>query len=118
MRCYDRRKRTVNAGSISSSTLVHCEAESLPFEDASFDVVFHCGELNYYNDKQKAITEMIRVTKPGTKILIVDETDKLVKENYQKNPKLKGALCRCSQSYPSYQFNSERDAECPFGDCM
>lgn len=73
-----------------SATLVHCEAENLPFEDEYFDVVFHCGGLNYYNDKQKAINEMIRVAKSGTKILIVDETSKLVKDVYQKNPALKG----------------------------
>lgn len=72
------------------STLVHCEAENLPFEDAYFDVVFHCGGLNYFNDKQQAILEMIRVAKPGTKILIVDETSKLVADVYQKNPILKG----------------------------
>lgn len=72
------------------STLVHCEGESLPFEDEYFDVVFHCGGINFFNDKQKAIQEMIRVAKSGTKILIVDETDKLVRENYQKNPFLKG----------------------------
>jgi ubiquinone/menaquinone biosynthesis C-methylase UbiE len=73
-----------------TSTFVHCEAENLPFKDHYFDVVFHCGGLNYYNDKQKAILEMIRVAKPGTKIVIVDETQKLVKDNYQKNPVLKG----------------------------
>lgn len=72
------------------STLVHCEGENLPFEDDYFDVVFHCGGINYFNDKQKAILEMIRVAKSGTKLLIVDETDKLVRENYQKNPILKG----------------------------
>jgi ubiquinone/menaquinone biosynthesis C-methylase UbiE len=72
------------------STLIHCEAENLPFADNTFDVTFHCGGMNYYNDRRKAIQEMIRVSKPGTKILIVDETDKLVKESYQKNPALKG----------------------------
>lgn len=72
------------------STLVHCEGESLPFENEFFDVVFHCGGINFFNDKQKAIQEMIRVAKSGTKLLIVDETDKLVRENYQKNPFLKG----------------------------
>jgi len=71
------------------STLIHAEGENLPFEDEYFDVVFHCGGINYFNNKQKAILEMIRVAKPGTKILIVDETDKLVRENYQKNPILK-----------------------------
>jgi ubiquinone/menaquinone biosynthesis C-methylase UbiE len=71
------------------STLIHGEGEDLPFEDNFFDVVFHCGGINFFNDKQKAINEMIRVAKHGTKLLIVDETDKLVKENYQKNPFIK-----------------------------
>jgi len=69
--------------------LFHCEGEDLPFQDDYFDVVFHCGGINFFNDKQRAISEMIRVAKPGTKLLIVDETDKLVKENYQKNPFIK-----------------------------
>lgn len=69
--------------------LVHCEGEHLPFKDHSFDVVFHCGGINYFNDKKKAISEMARVAKPGTRLLIVDETDKLVRENYKKNPFLK-----------------------------
>jgi ubiquinone/menaquinone biosynthesis C-methylase UbiE len=72
-----------------NSVLVHGEGEDLPFEGNFFDVVFHCGGINFFNDKQKAINEMIRVAKPGTKLLIVDETDKLVKENYQKNPFIK-----------------------------
>lgn len=29
---------------------------------------------------------MIRVAKPGTKLLITGETDNLVRKNYQKNP--------------------------------
>jgi hypothetical protein len=32
------------------------------------------------------ISEMIRVAKPGTKNLIVDETEKVVSGQYQKNP--------------------------------
>ncbi len=32
---------------------------------------------------------MIRVAKPVIKLLIVDETDKLVRESYQKNPLIK-----------------------------
>jgi len=71
------------------STLIHCEGEDLPFEDNYFDVVFHCGGINFFNDKKKAIEEMIRVAKPGTKLLIVDETERLIKENYQKNPFIK-----------------------------
>ncbi|MBY7142528.1 class I SAM-dependent methyltransferase [Virgibacillus sp. NKC19-3] len=61
-------------------------AENLPFKDESFDVVYHVGGINYFNDKGKAISEMIRIAKSGTKIVIVDETEKLVNETYKKTP--------------------------------
>ncbi len=59
-------------------------AETLPFADASFDVVFHVGGINFFNDRAKAIREMIRVAKPGSLLLIADETEKHVKEVYEK----------------------------------
>jgi ubiquinone/menaquinone biosynthesis C-methylase UbiE/uncharacterized protein YbaR (Trm112 family) len=62
------------------------EAERLPFVDAAFDVVFHVGGINFFNDRARAIEEMIRVAKPGTKLVIVDETEKQVKEGYEKMP--------------------------------
>ena len=62
------------------------EAERLPFVDAAFDCVYHVGGINYFNDKSRAIEEMIRVARPGTKIVIVDETEKVVSELYSKNP--------------------------------
>jgi len=61
-------------------------AESLPFADASFDVVFHVGGINFFNDRAKAIREMIRVARPGSLLLIADETEKHVKEIYEKGP--------------------------------
>ncbi len=48
-------------------------AEKLPFQNNIFDVVFNVCGLRLLNDKAKAIREMIRVAKPGTKILIVDQ---------------------------------------------
>jgi ubiquinone/menaquinone biosynthesis C-methylase UbiE len=61
-------------------------AERLPFADESFDVVFHTGGINFFSDRAKAIGEMIRVAKPGSLILIVDETEKHVKGTYEKIP--------------------------------
>jgi ubiquinone/menaquinone biosynthesis C-methylase UbiE/uncharacterized protein YbaR (Trm112 family) len=61
-------------------------AESLPFADSSFDVVFHVGGINFFNDRAKAIREMIRVAKPGSLLLIADETEKHVKGVYEKQP--------------------------------
>jgi len=61
-------------------------AECLPFADESFDVVFHVGGINFFNDRGKAIREMIRVAKPGSKILIADETEEHVKAAYERAP--------------------------------
>jgi ubiquinone/menaquinone biosynthesis C-methylase UbiE len=61
-------------------------AEDLPFANNSFDVVFHVGGINFFNDRAKAIREMIRVAKPGTRILIADETEKHVKGTYERFP--------------------------------
>jgi ubiquinone/menaquinone biosynthesis C-methylase UbiE len=63
-----------------------CEAENLPFNDSTFDVVYSCGGFNFYNDRQKAINEMIRVSKSEKKIFIIDETEKTVKEIYKNIP--------------------------------
>jgi ubiquinone/menaquinone biosynthesis C-methylase UbiE len=60
-------------------------AEALPFKDRVFDVVYHVGGINFFDDKGAAITEMIRVAKPGTKIMIVDETEKIAKA-YERSP--------------------------------
>jgi ubiquinone/menaquinone biosynthesis C-methylase UbiE len=61
-------------------------AESLPFADSSFDVVFHVGGINFFNDRAKAIREMIRVAGPGSRILIADETEEHVKAAYERAP--------------------------------
>ena len=61
-------------------------AESLPFTDSTFDVVFHVGGINFFNDRAKAICEMIRVAKPGSLLLIADETEKHVKGVYEQGP--------------------------------
>lgn len=50
--------------------------EQLPFKDESFDGVLHVGGINFFNDKQAAIHEMIRVARSGARILIADETEK------------------------------------------
>ena len=62
------------------------EAEHLPFRSESFDCVFHVGGINFFNDKGRALRELVRVAKPGVKIVVVDETEKVVKGMYEKMP--------------------------------
>lgn len=63
-----------------ASKLFFGAAEYLPFADEEFDVVFHAGGIKFFNDKARAIKEMIRVAKPGTKILIMDQADKIAED--------------------------------------
>jgi ubiquinone/menaquinone biosynthesis C-methylase UbiE len=56
--------------------LILGNGEQLPVRDEAFDGVFHVGGINFFNNKKSAIDEMIRVAKPGARILIVDETEK------------------------------------------
>jgi len=64
--------------------LVQGNAETIPFKDEVFDMVFHIGGINFFNNKAKAIQEMIRVAKPGANIYIGDETVKQI----EKQPKI------------------------------
>lgn len=52
-------------------------AEHLPFKSDSFDNVFHIGGINFFSEKKKAIDEMIRVARPGSKIVIADESERV-----------------------------------------
>ena len=71
----------------------HACAEDLPFADNSFDIVYHIGGINFFNDKAKAMQEMLRVAKPGTKLLIADETADYVDQQYKKNHFSKDYFC-------------------------
>ena len=47
---------------------VEADAQSLPFEDASFDVTMSIFGVMFAPDQEKAAAELVRVTKPGGRI--------------------------------------------------
>lgn len=53
--------------------IIFGEAEKLPYPDNSFDAVLGFGAINFLSDKRKAVLEMIRVAKPGARIVMGDE---------------------------------------------
>jgi ubiquinone/menaquinone biosynthesis C-methylase UbiE len=69
-----------------SIELVFGSAEHLPFRDERFDCVYHVGGINFFNDSLQAVREMIRVARPGTRIVISDEVEEVVKSSYERNP--------------------------------
>lgn len=58
------------------AALFRADAEELPFRDEVFDAVLHLGAFNVFINKNKALNEMIRVAKPGARIVIADESEK------------------------------------------
>ena len=50
--------------------IVQAVGETLPFADASFDVVFSHEVLEHVRDDQRCAQEMVRVVRPGGRILI------------------------------------------------
>jgi ubiquinone/menaquinone biosynthesis C-methylase UbiE len=55
------------------------KAEMLPFKNESFDSVLHIGGINFFSGKKEAIYEMIRVARPGCRIVIADESERVAK---------------------------------------
>ena len=66
----EARNRLLDAG-VNLPTLV-CDAEHLPFADASFDVVTVAFGLRNMTHKEDALREMNRVLKPGGKLLVLE----------------------------------------------
>lgn len=64
------RNRMLDAGRILPTTV--CDAEHLPFADASFDLVTVAFGLRNMTHKDLALAEMNRVLKPGGKLLVLE----------------------------------------------
>ena len=51
------------------------DATNLPFKSETFDICTNYGAFNGFADTKSALKEMVRVTKKGGKILILDERE-------------------------------------------
>jgi ubiquinone/menaquinone biosynthesis C-methylase UbiE len=47
------------------------DAEQLPFDDASFDLVFSWGVIHHSSDMDRALRELVRVCRPGGEIVLM-----------------------------------------------
>ena len=66
------KQRLLNAGFYKNIEFVLANAEKLPFEDRTFDMVFMAFGLRNVTYQQNALNELCRVTKPGGKICILE----------------------------------------------
>jgi ubiquinone/menaquinone biosynthesis C-methylase UbiE len=66
--------RNAQARRLSNVTTRQGPAESLPFPDASFDIVTVRQAPHHFADVRAAVREMARVARPGARVVIIDST--------------------------------------------
>ncbi|GGI91545.1 ubiquinone/menaquinone biosynthesis C-methyltransferase UbiE [Shewanella hanedai] len=66
------REKLRNKGIVGNVNYVQANAEALPFPDNHFDIITIAFGLRNVTDKDAAISSMLRVLKPGGKLLILE----------------------------------------------
>ncbi len=66
------RDRLIDRGVLAGLDYIQCNAEVLPFADATFDLVTIAFGLRNVTDKAAALAEMRRVLKPGGRALVLE----------------------------------------------
>jgi ubiquinone/menaquinone biosynthesis C-methylase UbiE len=59
------------------------DAQSVPFPDAHFDVVYSFGSAKHWPDPMKGFSECWRVLKPGGELLVADATSDATREQVE-----------------------------------
>jgi len=79
------RERLTNQGYVGNIEYVQANAQYLPFEDNTFDVITIAFGLRNVTDKDEALRSMFRVLKPGGRLLVLEfsqTTNPLLKKAY------------------------------------
>lgn len=66
------RRRLIDAGVAGNLSIAQVDAEQLPFASASFDCITIAFGLRNVTDKERALRSMLRVLKPGGKLLVLE----------------------------------------------
>jgi demethylmenaquinone methyltransferase/2-methoxy-6-polyprenyl-1,4-benzoquinol methylase len=66
------REKLTNRGYLGGIEYVQANAETLPFPDNHFDVVSIAFGLRNVTDKDRALRSMLRVLKPGGRLLVLE----------------------------------------------
>jgi len=66
------RDKLTDSGIVGNIAYVQANAESLPFPDNYFDCITIAFGLRNVTDKEKALASMLRILKPGGRLLILE----------------------------------------------
>lgn len=84
------------------------DAENLPFEANTFDLVYSWGVIHHSPNTKKALSELLRVVKPGgtVKIMIYNRRSLVVFYRYLKTALFKGKPLRSFSNILFYEIES------------
>ena len=66
------RDRLLDSGAVVNLHMVQCDAQMLPFPDASIDCITIAFGLRNVTDKDMALRSMERILKPGGRLLVLE----------------------------------------------
>lgn len=66
------RDRLIDRGIVSNMAFMQADAQALPFADDSFDCITIAFGLRNVTDKDQALRSMLRVLKPGGRLLVLE----------------------------------------------
>lgn len=66
------RDRLIDSGAVGNLHTMQCDAQYLPFSDESIDCITIAFGLRNVTDKDRALSEMERVLKPGGRLLVLE----------------------------------------------
>ena len=101
------RDRLIDKGLVGNIRYTQVNAECLPFEDNSFDCVSIAFGLRNVTDKNAALRSMLRVLKPGGRVIILEfshPVDKITEKVYdfysfKLLPKIGAVVAKDEASY-------------------
>jgi len=67
-----RARKNIALAGVSNVEIDHVEAEDIPYEDRTFDVVISNGVINLSPCKELLFKEILRVLKPGGRLQFAD----------------------------------------------
>lgn len=81
---FDARRKMAEVKSLPKIYFSAVDAHKLPFQDQYFDSVFHFGGLNTFSNPRLALSEWVRVTKDGGRVVFGDESIPGWLRNFEK----------------------------------
>ncbi len=92
------RDRLIDAGLVGNLDFVQANAECLPFAENTFDLVTIAFGLRNVTDKDAALRSMLRVLKPGGRLLVLEFSRPVSEPLRAPTTPIPSACCRHSGS--------------------